>query len=68
MRDKDGAAEALRPVLALPAQKRNVSLTGRLARKERLLGESPWDRDPDARQLAERIAVWLAETSARPLT
>jgi hypothetical protein len=67
MRDKDGAAEALRPVLALPAQKRNVSLTGRLARIERLLGEPPWDRDPDARQLAERIAVWLAETSARPL-
>lgn len=67
MRDKDGAAEALRTVLDLPPHKRNVSLTGRLARIERLLSEAPWHRDADARQLAERIAVWLSETSARPL-
>lgn len=49
-------------------QKRNVSLTGRLSRIERMLSQSPWDRDADARQLAERISVWLSETSARPLT
>ncbi|MER7421027.1 hypothetical protein ABT346_30320 [Micromonospora peucetia] len=67
MRDKDGAAEALRTVLDLPPQKRNVSLTGRLARMERLLNEAPWNSDADARQLAERISVWLSETSARPL-
>ncbi|MCM0676460.1 hypothetical protein NCC78_17460 [Micromonospora phytophila] len=67
MRDKDGAAEALRTVLDLPPHKRNVSLTGRLARIERLLNEAPWSGDADARQLAERISVWLSETSARPL-
>ncbi|MFG2010023.1 hypothetical protein ACGFNF_13230 [Micromonospora sp. NPDC048868] len=67
MRDKDGAAEALRTVLDLPPQKRNVSLTGRLSRIERMLSRSPWERDADARQLAERISVWLSETSARPL-
>ncbi|MEU5946340.1 hypothetical protein ABZ793_12350 [Micromonospora sp. NPDC047465] len=67
MRDKDGAAEALRAVLDLPPQKRNVSLTGRLARIERLLNETPWSGDAEARQLAERISVWLSETSARPL-
>ncbi|WP_240762372.1 hypothetical protein [Micromonospora sp. HM134] len=68
MRDKDGAADALRTVLDLPPQKRNVSLTGRLSRIEHMLSQSPWDRDADARQLAERIAAWLSETSARPLT
>ncbi|WP_428963935.1 hypothetical protein [Micromonospora fluostatini] len=68
MRDKDGAAETLRTVLGLPPQKRNVSLTGRLSRIERLLGEAPWDGDAEAGQLAERISVWLSETSARPLT
>ncbi|MFD6640157.1 hypothetical protein ACFWDN_30560 [Micromonospora chalcea] len=68
MRDKDGAAEALRTVLDLPPHKRNVSLTGRLARIERLLNEAPWSGDAEARQLGERIAVWLSETSARPLT
>ncbi|WP_243706233.1 hypothetical protein [Micromonospora sp. KC721] len=67
MRDKDGAAEALRTVLDLPSHKRNVSLTGRLARIERLLNEAPWSGDADAQQLAERISVWLSETSARPL-
>ncbi|MFF3865063.1 hypothetical protein [Micromonospora sp. NPDC001898] len=67
MRDKDGAAEALRTVLELPPEKRNVSLTGRLSRIERLLRGSPWDRDADTRQLAERISEWLSETSARPL-
>ncbi|MGC4863776.1 hypothetical protein, partial [Micromonospora sp. DT41] len=68
MRDKDGAADALRTVLDLPPQKRNVSLTGRLSRIEHMLSQSPWDRDADARQLADRISVWLSETSARPLT
>ncbi|WP_235944773.1 hypothetical protein [Verrucosispora sioxanthis] len=68
MRDKDGAAETLRTVLDLPPQKRNVSLTGRLSRIERLLGEAPWNGDAEAGQLAERISVWLSETSARPLT
>ncbi|MFJ6152730.1 hypothetical protein [Micromonospora profundi] len=68
MRDKDGAAEALRTVLELPPHKRNVSLTGRLARIERLLNEAPWSGDAEARQLGERIAAWLSETSARPLT
>ncbi|WP_254910265.1 hypothetical protein [Micromonospora sp. NBS 11-29] len=68
MRDKDGAAEALRTVLELPPHKRNVSLTGRLARIERLLNEAPWSGDAEARQLGKRIEVWLSETSARPLT
>ncbi|MFF0874486.1 hypothetical protein [Micromonospora aurantiaca (nom. illeg.)] len=67
MRDKDGATEALRTVLDLPPHKRNVSLTGRLARIERLLNEAPWSGDAEARHLGERIAVWLSETSARPL-
>ncbi|MET8359753.1 hypothetical protein [Micromonospora sp. NPDC005171] len=67
MRDKDGAAEALRSVLDLPPHKRNVSLTGRLARIERLLKEATWHGDADAQQLRERIAAWLSDTSARPL-
>jgi hypothetical protein len=66
MRDRDGAAEALCGVFDLPAQKRNVSLAGRLAKVERLLTTPPWDKDPEARQLAERVADWLRETSARP--
>ncbi|MEK8109578.1 hypothetical protein NKG94_43880 [Micromonospora sp. M12] len=68
LRDKDGAAEALRAVLDLPPQKRNVSLTGRLSRIERVLSEAPRDRDVEAHQLAERISAWSSETSARPLT
>lgn len=67
MRALDGAAEALRTVLVLPPEKRNVSLTGRLARVEGLLREAPWNGDADARFLADQIAVWLSETSARPL-
>ncbi|MFG3557775.1 hypothetical protein ACGGAQ_25680 [Micromonospora sp. NPDC047557] len=67
MRDLDGAAEALRTVLALPPQRRNVSLTGRLARLERLLNEAPGSGDAEARRLADQIAVWLSETSSRPL-
>ncbi|MET8364706.1 hypothetical protein AB0J68_17030 [Micromonospora sp. NPDC049580] len=67
MRDPDGAAEALRTVLALPPQRRNVSLTGRLARIGRLLNEARGSGDADARRLADQIAVWLSETSSRPL-
>ncbi|MFF5074413.1 hypothetical protein ACFY2R_25190 [Micromonospora olivasterospora] len=67
MHDRGGAAEALRGVLDLPAQKRNVSLTGRLAKVEGLLTMPPWDKDSEAQHLAERIAGWLAESSARPL-
>ncbi|MGC4880886.1 hypothetical protein ACLQ26_32005 [Micromonospora sp. DT43] len=67
MGDKDGATEALRAVLALPPQGRNVSLTGRLDRIEHLLNEAPWSGDAEARQLGERIAEWRLETSARPL-
>ncbi|MEV4820938.1 hypothetical protein [Micromonospora sp. NPDC049274] len=67
MGDKDAATEALRAVLALPPQRRNVSLTGRLDRMERLLNEAPWSGDAEARQLGERIAAWRSETSARPL-
>ncbi|MFG1653580.1 hypothetical protein ACGFIE_26965 [Micromonospora sp. NPDC049275] len=67
MGDMDGATEALRAVLALPPQRRNVSLTGRLDRMERLLNEAPWSGDAEARQLGERIAAWRSETSARPL-
>ncbi|KIR63546.1 hypothetical protein TK50_21230 [Micromonospora haikouensis] len=68
MRDRDGAAEALQGVLDLPAQKRNVSLTGRLEKVGRLLTTPAWREDSEAQQLAERISVWLAETSARPLS
>ncbi|MEU5783856.1 hypothetical protein [Micromonospora lupini] len=67
MGDKDGATEALCAVLALPPQRRNVSLTGRLDRIERLLNGAPWSGDAEARQLGERIAAWRSETSARPL-
>ncbi|WDZ84905.1 hypothetical protein [Micromonospora cathayae] len=68
MHDRDGAAEALQGVLDLPAQKRNVSLTGRLEKVGRLLTTPAWRDDSEAQQLAERISVWLAETSARPLS
>ncbi|SCL12849.1 hypothetical protein [Micromonospora inyonensis] len=68
MRDRDGAGEALQGVLDLPAQKRNVSLTGRLEKVGRLLTTPAWRNDSEAQQLAERISVWLAETSARPLS
>jgi hypothetical protein len=67
MRDRDGAHAALREVLELPAHKRNVSLTGRLTKVQNLLSVPPWDTDPEARQIAERVSIWLAETSARPL-
>ncbi|MEE6260182.1 hypothetical protein [Plantactinospora sonchi] len=67
MGDRDGAHAALGEVLELPAHKRNVSLTGRLAKVRNLLSVPPWDADPEARQIAERLSAWLAETSARPL-
>lgn len=67
MGDRDGANAALREVLELPAHKRNVSLTGRLTKVRNLLSIPPWDSDLEARQIAERVAGWLAETSARPL-
>ncbi|MFI6160761.1 hypothetical protein ACVMYR_29170 [Micromonospora sp. PTRAS2] len=68
MRDRDGVAEALQGVLDLPAQKRNVSLAGRLEKVGRLLTTPAWRENSEAQQLAERISVWLAETSARPLS
>ncbi|MFF3854733.1 hypothetical protein [Micromonospora sp. NPDC002575] len=68
MGERDAAADALHGVLELPAHKRNVSLTGRLAKAGRLLTKEPWASDPEAQRLAEGVSVWLAETSARPLS
>ncbi|MFY1593436.1 hypothetical protein [Micromonospora sp. WMMD737] len=67
LNDIDAATDALSTVLDLPPHKRNVSLTGRLARITRLLSQAPWNGDAQARQLAERIAAWLPETSTRRL-
>ncbi|MCX4470959.1 helix-turn-helix domain-containing protein [Micromonospora sp. NBC_01655] len=66
--DRDGAADAVRNALALPQHRRNTSLTGRMTRVQRLLGTSRWEHDERARQLAEQIAMWLAEQSAAALT
>ena len=67
MHDRDGAHESLQDVLRLPSQKRNVSLSGRLAKVRTLLLAPPWQGDREAQQLAEEIAGWLTDTSARPL-
>ena len=57
--DLDGAAEALEPLLAQPAELRNVSLTGRLARTRTTLLSPEWARNAQARQLADTTGEWL---------
>ena len=60
-RDRDGAAEAITRVLALPASQRNVSLTGRLVRTRNTLLAQPFFKDGQARQLADDVNDWLAQ-------
>jgi hypothetical protein len=67
MNDRDGARDALQSVLDLPVEKRNVSLTGRIAKVRNLLSLPPWNDDPEAHALADDVTAWAAETSARPL-
>ncbi len=57
--DLDDGAEALKPVLALPASLRNVSLAGRLARARTALLALPWAKNVQVRQLADEIGKWL---------
>lgn len=68
MNELDGAREALRGVLSLPPNKRNVSLTGRVGRVRDLLSLPPWTDDAEAHHLAEQTSTWLTETSAAPLS
>lgn len=64
--DRDSAAEALQPVLTLPAPVRNVSLTGRLARTRNILLSPAWAGDGCARQLADDIGEWLTQALNKP--
>ena len=59
--DRDGAEDAIQQVLALPADMRNISLSGRMARVRDVLLAPQWAGDAQAQQLAESITAWLAE-------
>jgi hypothetical protein len=61
-RDLDGGAEALEPLLAQPAELRNVSLTGRLSRTRAVLLSPAWAKNTQARQLADTIGEWLTSS------
>nr|BFE55654.1 hypothetical protein GCM10020063_001800 [Dactylosporangium thailandense] len=64
MNDLDGARSALAGVFGLPAEKRNVSLSGRMAKAHKLLRAS---RDPEAQRLATEVEEWQTSNSAQPL-
>jgi transcriptional regulator with XRE-family HTH domain len=59
--DLNGGAEALAPLLRQQAAVRNVSLTGRLARALATLRQPVWDKNAQARRLADDICEWLAD-------
>jgi hypothetical protein len=68
--DLDSSAEAITPVLTQPATRRNVSLTGRLARTQTTLLSPAWAKNGQARQLADDIGQWLTtdQEAGRPGT
>ncbi|GAB3402862.1 hypothetical protein [Flindersiella endophytica] len=57
--DRDGAAEAMAPVLAMPKGLRTVSLSGRFTTVRDLLQSQRWARDPNASDLADQVNDWL---------
>jgi transcriptional regulator with XRE-family HTH domain len=64
--DLDAASEALVSVLELPAEKRNISLSGRLEKVSGQLASSSWDRNPGAQSLRESVVEWLKHPSVDP--
>ena len=67
IRDLDAASEALVSVLELPAEKRNISLSGRLEKVSGQLATPSWDRSPGAQSLRESVVEWLRRPSVDPL-
>lgn len=63
--DRDGAEEAIRPILAVPSELRTVSLAGRISVVRSHLLSPRWASDPSARGLAEETADWL-RTAKQP--
>ncbi|TDD17872.1 hypothetical protein E1294_26550 [Nonomuraea diastatica] len=64
--NREAAEAELGPVFALPADLRNVSLSGRLARTRFILGSPAWQGKPAAIELSDRMNDWLQETAANP--
>ncbi|ADD45865.1 hypothetical protein [Stackebrandtia nassauensis] len=62
-RDRDGALEALRPVLSVPTSARNISLTGRLTRVKDILQSELWRSDAEAQEVADEVQDWLTTSS-----
>jgi hypothetical protein len=62
--NRDGGADALRPVLDLPMPLRNVSLAGRMERVRQVLAGPRWRTDDQAAELAGQVGEWLTEATA----
>jgi len=65
LRQLDGANDMIRPVLALPPDRRDDPIVQRAGTVSDLLGEREWQATPLARQLQEEIADFRADSAAR---
>jgi transcriptional regulator with XRE-family HTH domain len=66
--DRDGAAEAMAPILVVPKHLRTVSLSGRFTTVRDLLQSERWARDPSAADLADQVNDWLVSARSPEAT